>query len=57
MMFNELFKSDWRYQGQDKYLYCRKLLFKNFSEIEREHDHCEFCWDKFGKEENMLKQG
>ena len=43
--------SDWRLQGQEKYLFGKTLVFKNYSDRKTttDHDHCEFCSDKFSE--------
>ena len=40
---------DWRLQGQETYLKGAILFFKKYSErvTQTDHDHCEFCWEKF----------
>ncbi|RYE50177.1 MAG: hypothetical protein EOP48_20235 [Sphingobacteriales bacterium] len=40
---------DWRLQGQEKYLFGKKLFFKRYSDRKTttDHDHCEFCFVKF----------
>ena len=41
---------DWRLQGQDAYLADRVLTLRIW-QSDREgwdHDHCSFCWAKFG---------
>ncbi len=46
---------DWRLQGQGRYLtgaHFRRKPYTTRSQ-RREHDHCEFCWDKFA-EENLI---
>ncbi len=42
-------KNDWRLQNQEKYLFSVTLYFKKYAEkkTETDHDHCEFCWQKF----------
>ena len=42
-------KDDWRLQGQEKYLFGKSLIFKKYSNrvSNTDHDHCEFCSDKF----------
>ena len=42
-------KNDWRLQGQEKYLFGKSLLFTNYSDRKTttDHDHCEFCSNKF----------
>jgi hypothetical protein len=41
---------DWRRQGQERYLAARELRWTDWSPIrpDWDHDHCEFCWAKFG---------
>lgn len=40
---------DWRLQGQEKYLFGKKLIHKNYFDRtnQSDHDHCEFCNEKF----------
>ena len=42
---------DWRLQGQENYLFSKKLVFKNYSDraTNYEHDYCEFCGNKFSE--------
>jgi hypothetical protein len=41
--------TDWRLQGQEKYLSDARLFWRRWSETRPgwDHDHCEFCWAKF----------
>lgn len=50
---------DWRRQGQEKYLKGVELVFKDYQPYRKEwdHDHCEFCGDKFSLNEGDLKMG
>lgn len=49
---------DWRLTNQLKYLYKKKLKRCNVLQFPSiDHEHCSFCWNKFGKHENMLKEG
>ena len=43
--------SDWRLQGQDKYLLAKALTFKKYTDRKTitDHDHCEFCTAKFSE--------
>lgn len=43
--------NDWRLQGQDKYLLARELTLKKYADRKTttDHDHCEFCLDKFSE--------
>ena len=47
-------KSDWRLQGQEKYLKGATLCLKKYTKYRDAwvHDHCEFCWAKFSLEGN-----
>lgn len=50
--------NDWRLTNQMNYLYCAVFKKADFCRTERiDHEHCEFCWAKFGKSEGMLKSG
>ena len=44
-------EQDWRLQGQENYLFAKKLVFKTYSDksLKSDHDHCEFCGDKFSE--------
>ena len=52
-------KKDWRYQEQDRYLEGLTFTRKNYSPTEgNDHDHCEFCGDKFSNViPDTLKEG
>ena len=41
--------NDWRLQGQEAYLRGEILFYKRYADrkTKADHDHCEFCWDKF----------
>ncbi len=39
---------DWRIRGQINYLRRKKLLKMEYPTTLRDHEHCEFCWAKFG---------
>ncbi|HEU4973836.1 MAG TPA: hypothetical protein VFT50_02010 [Baekduia sp.] len=40
---------DWRRQGQEDYLRGARLTWKRYQALSAqwEHEHCEFCWQKF----------
>ncbi len=44
-------ESDWRLQGQERYLAAAELVFRQYRRNLRDenwdHDHCAFCWAKF----------
>jgi len=50
-------KNDYRFQGQDKYLMNVQLFFSKFDNTVRDHDHCDFCWRKFGEQAGDLSEG
>ena len=52
-------KNDWRLQGQEKYLTNRKLMRIPYFRWSKtwDHDHCEFCWDKFSDQPDTLHEG
>jgi hypothetical protein len=56
-------ESDWRLQGQEKYLVGVTLVhraYRRYAANPRwDHDHCEFCWDKFMVEDlpDVLHEG
>ncbi|GAB2023325.1 hypothetical protein RyT2_24010 [Pseudolactococcus yaeyamensis] len=41
-------KNDWRFTDQDLYLLDIDLYHRAFKIANRDHDHCQFCWKKFG---------
>lgn len=51
-------QNDWRITNQINYLFRAKLKKVQFTKTSHsDHEHCEFCWDKFGAEEGMLHSG
>ena len=52
-------KNDWRLQGQEKYLTNRKLMRIPYFRWSKtwDHDHCEFCWEKFSDYPDTLHEG
>lgn len=51
-------QGDWRLTNQMSYLFqatLKKAVFKESAT--RDHEHCEFCWDKFGEGDGLLKSG
>lgn len=49
---------DWRLTNQLDYLFEKKLLRVNILEfLNIEHEHCVFCWDKFGHANDMMHIG
>ena len=52
--------NDWRLQGQGKYLFGKTLVHKKYADrtTTTDHDHCEFCSDKFSSTiANCLTEG
>ena len=50
--------NDWRLNGQENYLFKVKLIKKKFKSCGyHDHDHCDFCWDKFSEREEDLNVG
>lgn len=42
---------DWRLTDQMDYLYKATLMKAKFRRAgSNDHEHCEFCWEKFGEE-------
>lgn len=48
-------ESDWRLQGQERYLADADLTWRLSRRYEKnpkwDHDHCEFCWATFAVED------
>jgi len=53
--------SDWRLQGQERYLQGAVLSHLRYrrKDLKSDHDHCEFCWAKFMEEDypEVLHEG
>lgn len=51
-------QDDWRLNDQMDYLYRVKLIKTDFkATATNDHEHCEFCFDKFGEYEGWQKSG
>ncbi|MCR4831838.1 MAG: hypothetical protein K5883_10355 [Pseudobutyrivibrio sp.] len=50
---------DWRLTNQTDYLSGKALLHKKYKDrnSKTDHDHCEFCLEKFGDSDFDLKEG
>ena len=49
---------DWRLTDQMDYLYKAPLIKAKFRRAgSNDHEHCEFCWEKFGEENGVLHIG
>lgn len=52
-------QEDWRLRGQAKYLHGAMLVRQPWksSDPANDHDHCEFCWEKFADYDGCLHEG
>lgn len=52
-------KNDWRLTYQEEYLKNAKLRKKQYKipAPRWDHDHCEFCWEKFSEYDGDLHEG
>lgn len=53
-------KDDWRLlRGQEEYLHGVELVYRTYTQVSpsNDHDHCEFCMDKFGLAPEHLHVG
>lgn len=51
-------KNDWRLTNQIDYMEGVKLKRSHFPEdTKSDHEHCEFCWEKFDINDDSLKDG
>lgn len=59
MKIKKHIKEDWRYQHQDEYLSGLKFEKVKYDPgLNNDHDHCEFCFEKFSIEiPDVLKEG
>ena len=49
---------DWRLTNQKDYLLGRRLIRCDFSKLaNKDHEHCSFCWEKFGHSNDDLNTG
>ena len=49
---------DWRLTNQIDYLFRKKIKRSSINDYpEKDHEHCSFCWEKFGRGNNMLHEG
>lgn len=55
------FEKDWRNTGQMKYLFKKKFGYSNYSDAvvitDRDHEHCEFCWDTISTHPDAILYG
>jgi len=51
--------NDWRITDQEDYLKDKPLFFREYSKYSQEwdHDHCEFCFEKFSENSDDLNIG
>lgn len=59
MVGKKISSTDWRRQGQEKYLTKVSLVEKEYSPYRQDwdHDHCEFCGSKFSLDKHDLHHG
>ena len=51
-------QNDWRLTNQMNFLFRATLKKASFQKTAtNNHEHCEFCWDKFGEAAGLLKEG
>lgn len=51
-------QKDWRLTNQMNYLYQATLVKSVYNASgNNDHDHCEFCFDKFGESDGLQKSG
>ena len=52
-------QDDWRLRGQEAYLTAVTLVHQPWKPAnpKNDHDHCEFCWDKFAEYDDCLHAG
>ena len=52
-------KTDWRITNQANYLKNKQLKHAVYSKslLNREHDHCEFCMERFSEYDGDLHEG
>lgn len=45
--------------GQESYLKGRSLVKRSYVPLSEtsDHEHCRFCWEKFGEHEGNLRDG
>lgn len=48
-------RNDWRLTNQERYMKGMTFIRKKYDG--KDHDHCEFCWEKFGYHEGNLSEG
>ena len=50
---------DWRRQGQERYLKNKRLIKQSYRPLRKgwDHDHCEFCGNKFSASPDDLREG
>ena len=53
-----MMNKDWRLFNQINFLFRRKLKKDYFiPSPEKDHEHCAFCWEKFGEQKDMIHSG
>ena len=50
--------NDWRLTNQFEYLLKKRIKKVSFNEFpQKDHEHCSFCWGKFGHSSEFLQDG
>lgn len=59
MSNDEIKKDDWRLTFQEEYLKGVELFWSTYSLYSEtwDHDHCDFCWEKFSLQKDDLHEG
>ncbi len=59
MCADEIKKDDWRLTFQEKYLKGVELTWSKYTLYSEnwDHDHCDFCWEKFSLHDADLHEG
>ena len=54
-----IYMDDWRLRGQEDYLSGKTLFFRRWKSPKKDwdHDHCEFCQEKFSESPDTLQLG
>ena len=52
-------QNDWRLNGQETCLCGATLIYQPWKPANprNDHDHCEFCWEKFANYPGCLREG
>ena len=57
-MANTEKENDWRLSVPHDDLQGKMVIYEKFKPVgDWDHEHCEFCWNKFGEERGLLHSG